>query len=121
MRRPKWQGTLLARFFEEGDDVPCLTNVCVIGNAGESYAEFAPNGDAGAEAAPAASSEAESPAPAAEAIEATGTVGDGMKISPRAKAMAASSCADLSEAVPTGPDGRVIARDVQRLLDEGCA
>lgn len=67
----KVAGTLLARFFEEGDDVPCLTNVCVIGNAGESYAEFAPNGDAGAEAAPAASSEAESPAPAAEAIEAT--------------------------------------------------
>ena len=115
----KVAGTLLARFFEEGDDVPCLTNVCVIGNAGESYAEFAPNGDAGAEAAPAASSEAESPAPAAEAIEATGTVGDGMKISPRAKAMAASSGADLSKAVPTGPDGRVIARDVQRLLDEG--
>lgn len=48
----KVAGTLLARFFEEGDDVPCLTNVCVIGNAGESYAEFAPNGDAGAEAAP---------------------------------------------------------------------
>ncbi len=115
----KVAGTLLARFFEEGDDVPCLTNVCVIGNAGESYAEFAPNGDAGAEAAPAASSEVESPAPAAEAIEATGTVGDGMKISPRAKAMAASSGADLSKAVPTGPDGRVIARDVQRLLDEG--
>ena len=44
-----------------------------------------------------------------------------MKISPRAKAMAASSGADLSKAVPTGPDGRVIARDVQRLLDEGCA
>ena len=26
-------GTLLARFYEEGDDVPCLDNVCVIGKA----------------------------------------------------------------------------------------
>ena len=115
----KVAGTLLARFFEEGDDVPCLTNVCVVGNAGESYAEFAPSAGENAEAAAPAPSEAESAAPAAEAIEATGSVGDGMKISPRAKAMAASSGADLSKAVPTGPDGRVIARDVQRLLDEG--
>ena len=28
-------GTLLETFFEEGDDVPCLLNVCVIGNPGE--------------------------------------------------------------------------------------
>lgn len=34
-------GTLLAKFFEDGDDVPCLHNVCVIGNEGESLAEFA--------------------------------------------------------------------------------
>ena len=115
----KVEGTLLDVFFQEGDDVPCLTNVCVVGNAGESYAEFAPSAGENAEAAAPAPSEAESAAPAAEAIEATGAVGDGMKISPRAKAMAASSGADLSKAVPTGPDGRVIARDVQRLLDEG--
>ncbi|MBE5767662.1 MAG: 2-oxo acid dehydrogenase subunit E2 [Clostridiales bacterium] len=115
-------GTMLARFFEEGDDVACLTNVCVIGNPGESFAEFDPNGGAAA-AAPAA----EAAAPAAEAasdeetvvIEATGSVADGLKISPRAKAMAEATGADLSKVVPTGPDGRVIARDVQRLLDEG--
>jgi pyruvate dehydrogenase E2 component (dihydrolipoamide acetyltransferase) len=39
----KTAGTMLAIFFEEGDDVPCLMNVCVIGNAGESIAEFDPN------------------------------------------------------------------------------
>ena len=52
----KISGTLLAIFFNEGDDVPCLTNVCVIGNPGESFAEFDPNGGAQAvaPAAPAA-------------------------------------------------------------------
>src|SRR5664279_2659623 len=52
----KVDGELLAVFFPEEDDVPCLTNVCVIGNPGESTAEFDPRG-AGLEAAaqPAAS------------------------------------------------------------------
>ena len=39
----KVEGTLLDVFFQEGDDVPCLTNVCVIGAPGESTAEFNPN------------------------------------------------------------------------------
>ena len=42
----KEAGTVLQIFFAEGDDVPCLTNVMVIGNPGESFAEFAPNGAA---------------------------------------------------------------------------
>lgn len=29
------EGTLLEVFAEEGDDVPCLNPVCIIGNAGE--------------------------------------------------------------------------------------
>ena len=48
----KVEGTMLVHFFEEGDDVPCLTNVCVIGNEGEDFSVFSPNG-AKAEAAPA--------------------------------------------------------------------
>ena len=120
----KNEGTVLAIFFSEGDDVPCLTNVMVIGNEGESFAEFDPNGGAAAaEAAPAAAAEA---APAAEAAAAeeeevsapAAVVGD-LKISPRAKALAEKSGADLSKVVPTGPDGRVIARDVQKLIDNG--
>ena len=46
----KVEGTLLDVFFQEGDDVPCLTNVCVIGAPGESTAEFAPAGEAAADA-----------------------------------------------------------------------
>ena len=51
-------GTLLEVFFEEGDDVPCLLNVCVIGTPGEDCSEFNPNAGesapAEAEAAPTA-------------------------------------------------------------------
>ena len=47
----KEAGTMLEVFFNEGDDVPCLPNVCVIGNPGESVDAFRPT-EAG-EAAPA--------------------------------------------------------------------
>lgn len=120
----KVAGTLLDIFFEEGDDVPCLMNVCVIGEPGESVDEFKPDGASAqasdaeqgkaAEAAPAATSVAE----AAEIAEPVVISGD-MKISPRAKALAEARGADLSFVKPTGPDGRVIARDVQALIDAG--
>ena len=29
------EGTLLEIFYEEGDEVPCLMNVCAVGNPGE--------------------------------------------------------------------------------------
>ena len=42
----KVAGTVLACFFADGDEIPVLTNVMVIGNPGESFAEFAPSGAA---------------------------------------------------------------------------
>ena len=42
-----------------------------------------------------------------------------MKISPRARHLAERTDADLSRAVPTGPNGRIIERDVNALLDKG--
>jgi len=117
-------GTLLEVFAEDGDDVPCLDPVCIIGTPGEDISALMPKADAAA--APAA----EAAAPAAEAKEepkkeevvvATESADkDGMmKISPRAKNLANKTYADLSSATPTGPNGRIIERDVNRLLDNG--
>ena len=33
----KFEGTVLACFFNDNDEIPCLTNVMVIGEPGESY------------------------------------------------------------------------------------
>jgi len=118
----KVAGTLLAVFFAEGDDVPCLTNVCVIGNPGDSFAQFDPKGgtaDAATEAAaaPAAvvATAAETAAPAATVV--SGTAPE--KISPRAQALADKSGADLRQANATGPHGRVITRDIETLIAQG--
>ncbi len=51
----KVEGTVLACFFNDNDEIPCLTNVMVIGEPGESFSEYAPSG-ASASAAQAASS-----------------------------------------------------------------
>ncbi|MBQ2766629.1 MAG: 2-oxo acid dehydrogenase subunit E2 [Clostridia bacterium] len=114
-------GKILAIFCEEGDDVPCLETVCVIGQDGEDFSAFIPKSDDAEESAPAAEA-----APAAEsapaAVEATAPVAAAEitgAISPRAKILAAKTGADLLKAAPTGPNGRIIERDVQSLLDRG--
>lgn len=117
-------GKLLLIIKEEGEDVPCLENVCVIGKDGEDVSEFmpkeAPKEEAKAEA-PAAKEEVKAePAPVAEAIkvEAAQVEASGA-ISPRAKNLANKTHADLLKAVPTGPNGRIIERDIQVLVDTG--
>ncbi|MBR2387528.1 MAG: 2-oxo acid dehydrogenase subunit E2 [Clostridia bacterium] len=113
-------GKILAIFREEGDDVPCLENVCVIGQDGEDFSAFVPKSEdepvaeaQAAEAAPAETAATVEVAAQATSSEATGA------ISPRAKALAAKTGADLLKATPTGPNGRIIERDVQSLVDRG--
>lgn len=113
----EFAGTMLAIFYNEGDDVPCLDNVCVIGQPGANPEVFRPGAEVPAAAAPAVAPAVEA-APAAELAEPAVVVGD-LHISPRAKKLAEEKKADLSKVVPTGPDGRVIERDVQKLIDEG--
>lgn len=115
------EGILLEQFAQEGDDVPVMTNVCVIGQEGESTAEFAPAKEEEEQPEVAAAPEA---VPVSSAIETeSGTAaaaGDGfVKASPRAKHLAETTGADLRYAVPTGAEGRVIERDVRTLLANG--
>ena len=119
-------GEMLAIFFAEGDDVPCLETVCVIGTKGEDISAWLP---AATEAAPPATSGAVAGATAA-AIPAnrsapsvggpvTGADIDSLAISPRARRLAEKHHADLRAVVPSGPKDRVIERDVQALIDAG--
>jgi len=110
-------GTLLEIFFEEGDDVPCLLNVCVIGDEGEDVSAFRPEGAEAAEAVE--ERPAETVAAPVVTATVTATAGSEMKISPRAKNLAERSCANLNLVEATGPNGRVIERDIEKLIAEG--
>lgn len=115
-------GKILAIFREEGDDVPCLENVLVIGNDGEDISAFIPKAEAdeAPAAAPVVEEKKEEKAPEAAPIVAEATAsGEALSISPRARLLAEKTHADLLKAVPTGPNGRIIERDVQKLVDLG--
>lgn len=109
----KVEGTVLACFFNDNDEIPVLTNVMVIGNEGESFAEFAPDGAAAPAPAPeeggAAAEQKESSA--AEAVPAA-EVKAGAPVSPRARKLADSKGVDTAQVAGTGPHGRIIERDV---------
>lgn len=114
-------GTMLAILYQEGDEVPCLENVCVIGAAGEDLSAFTKeNIDAQkpAEVKQEEAPKAEEKKEEAPATQATNTDGR-VFVSPRAKALAEKTGVDYKDATPTGPDGRIIERDVQTLLDQG--
>ncbi len=106
------QGELLAIFFEAGEEVPCLENVCAVGPHGEPTECLRPGAEvAVVEAAPVAAEVATSTdAPAAVA---------GAPVSPRAARLAKSAGVDASLATGTGPNGRIIERDVQELIANG--
>ncbi|MBQ7923543.1 MAG: 2-oxo acid dehydrogenase subunit E2 [Clostridia bacterium] len=114
------EGTLLALFAAEGDVVPCLDPVCVIGEEGEDISSLVPTGANSEEAAPAPeAAAAEEAAPIAEAVVTAAVSCDRVFISPRAKLLALKTGCDLSKVAPTGPHGRIIERDVNKALDAG--
>ena len=115
------EGTVLAVFFKDGDEIPVLTNVMVIGNEGESFAEFAPSGAAPAAAeAPAAAAPAAAPAAAEAPVAAAAPAGPvvaGAPVSPRARKLAAEKGVDTTQVAGSGPYGRIIERDVQAAAE----
>ena len=119
----KVEGTVLALFFEEGDDVPCLLNVCVIGAPGEATAEFNPAGASVAEEATTTPVDAVSSAPAVAEVPAAAVParreGDKIRISPRAKTLAAKEGVDILSTPGTGPGGRIIELDIQAMAAAG--
>ncbi|MDR0743589.1 MAG: 2-oxo acid dehydrogenase subunit E2 [Tannerella sp.] len=113
-------GTVLDVFFAEGDEIPVLANVMVIGRPGESTDEFR------TEAAGNAPAETVAPVTAPpQSAEAPQTVNAGMQttatatspVSPRAKALAGKNAIQAETLAGTGPHGRVIERDVQAVID----
>ncbi len=113
-------GTLLEILFEADEEVPVLTTVAVLGQPGEDISEFltaeAEEKTDDAEKESPVVSQAE---PEAEATPAVSPQAGKVKISPRARVLADKHHLDIRYAVPTGPEGRVIERDIQTLMATG--
>jgi len=118
-------GTVLALFWEADDDVPVLANVAAIGNEGEDIEEFRPEGQGSAptpaaaaptpaapEAAPQATGTPAAPAP----VQASGSIQASAGVSPRARRLAHKHGIDPETLPGSGPEGRVIERDVEAAI-----
>ena len=120
------EGTLLKQLVPAGEEVAVGTPVAVIGQPGEKFdvpggAAAAPAAEAPkAEAAAPKAAEAPAPAPAAPTA-APAAAGEHLNASPRAKNLAADLGVDVAQATPTGPEGRIIERDVKTLAANGAA
>lgn len=116
-------GTMLAQFFADGDEVAVLTNVCAIGKPGEDFSALVPKkeGETPAGVAPATVVATSTPGEASalqvsaaepEPVQTVATVNGELKVSPRAKAAAQRLGIDLATVTPSGPEGRIIERDL---------
>jgi pyruvate dehydrogenase E2 component (dihydrolipoamide acetyltransferase) len=102
-------GVLLKIAVAEGE-VPVGQTVAFIGAAGEDVPEVAAAAPAQVEASPAEPEPAQEAAPQAAAATANGR----LKASPLARRLARERGIDLRSVRGTGPEGRIVAEDVER-------
>lgn len=115
-------GVVLECWFNDGDEVPVLKNVMIIGQAGEDYSALmadapaaeVPHTPAVAEETPAAQTTAAAPIAATNAAAMPTTE---KFVSPRAKQLAKKEALALDEMQGSGPNGRIIERDVKAALE----
>ena len=114
-------GILLELFYQEGDDVPVLTNVCVIGSEGEAVDAFRPGAAAPnkeIEVKPSVIEETEKPVVKADVVSQTTLVATGDSfVSPRAKNLATKENIQVAGIKGSGPNGRVIEQDIRAAIE----
>ncbi|HLP04711.1 MAG TPA: biotin/lipoyl-containing protein, partial [Paludibacter sp.] len=117
-------GVVLECFHNEGDDVPVLLNMMVIGQPGEDYTSLLGEEVKNVEPAKAevqdqqveipAKTGTTAPVPQQTSIPSLQT---SAFISPRAKALAEKEALDASLLAGSGPKGRVVEKDVKAALE----
>jgi pyruvate dehydrogenase E2 component (dihydrolipoamide acetyltransferase) len=116
----KFEGTVLEVFFNEGDEVTVLSNVMVIGQPGESIEQFVHSTQSDEQqteqSTPIVEQSVESAA-ASVTVNSTVAVNASSGVSPRARALAQKSGIVLSNIAGTGPNGRIIERDVIAAIE----
>ena len=112
-------GTMLKIFYKEGDDVPVLSTIAIIGQPGEKIDHLIPKKTVSV--------------PKGEYLEKQKavTLDEFLKktkpspetglihISPVAKRLAEEKGVDFSQLIGSGPGGRIIKKDIEKALSEG--
>ena len=105
-------GTLLAILYGNGEEVEVLKPICVIGEPGEDISGL----DLGQKNQEKAETKSKELTKKNQPLKIQPQPKESTGQSPRAKALARRLNIDIGKAVGSGPQGRVIARDVQALV-----
>ena len=112
-------GTMLNIFYKEGDDVPVLTTIAIIGQPGEKIDHLipqktisVPKGEYGEK------QKVVTPDESIKKIKPSLEIGL-ISISPVARRLAEEKGIDFSKLVGSGPGGRIIKKDLEKALSEG--
>lgn len=113
-------GILLAVFCADGDEVPVLQNIAVIGAQGENVDEFKPGNSSTELTAEVVDEVAQVTEELVVAESVVSTIdaipSEDVKISPRARKLASKEGVPFETLVGSGPEGRVIERDIQAFV-----
>lgn len=117
-------GVVLDSFYNEGDEVPVLKNMMVIGEPGEDYSNLIAEQDAGVKVLDEAfkkDSEEKSENTNDELrveLKTSAKSNQHRFISPRAKKLARKESVDTTEIEGSGPRGRLLEKDIKQFLTE---
>ena len=113
-------GVVLESFYNEGDEVPVLLNMMVIGQSGEDYSALL--GEISPIDIPSEQTKQtvlEVPSTIEKLSQEVASVMKSAEsfISPRAKNLAAKEAIDAAQLAGSGPKGRIIEKDIQAALE----
>jgi len=109
-------GTVLKIMCSEGDDVPVLSAIAAIGAEGENWRDFIPKNNTEEHSVKDTQPTKEEKTPHIPR-SALHTAHCALHISPRAENLARRESADIKTIYGTGPEGRIIERDVKLALE----
>ena len=112
-------GTILKIFYKEGDDVLVLNTIAIIGQPGEKIDHLIPKKTVSVPKEEYVDKQ-KALTPDEFLIKTKPSFGDGLTpISPVARRLAEKKGIDFSQLIGSGPGGRIIKKDVEKVLSEG--
>jgi pyruvate dehydrogenase E2 component (dihydrolipoamide acetyltransferase) len=113
------EGILLDIFFGDGAEVPVLVNVAVVGKSGETTDTFNPNQSLAEPVKAEAEVEVKAEVEIKEENTSLLSPNEKIRISPRAKRMAENRGLNFKNLKGSGPNGRIISRDIEKAYSDG--
>jgi pyruvate dehydrogenase E2 component (dihydrolipoamide acetyltransferase) len=112
-------GTMLKIFYKEGDDIPVLNTIAIIGQPGEKIDHLIPKKTVSVSKGEYAEKQ-KALTPDESFKKTKSSLGAGLiPISPVARRFAEKKGIDFSKLVGSGPGGRIIKKDIEKAISEG--